>query len=391
VGKRSHFIRKSGASFFLAYLILFLLPGGMGCATQQQPLENATPSPPTVPEQREEGPAQPEAVVYAPPPIYTFPKNLTLCGEKVPLHVRHVWESMDREFTIAVYNRGQVILWIKRSNRYFPFLEKKLRLWGLPDDIKYLVVAESDLLTYAYSPKEAAGPWQFIPATAGRFGLRQGGLFDDRLSFEKSTEAALTYLQNLYTRFGSWTLAMAAYNCGEERIEKEIGEQGETNYYRLNLPLETERYIFRILACKVIMSDPEKYGFYLSPEQLYPPEEVDGLEVDFPRPMHMRIVAQACGTYFKIIKELNPEIQGNSFPTGRYSIRLPRNTKELFLRSYSEWTREARRSNCQVYVVREGDTLQKIARDRGVEVSSLKKWNNLAGNLIKPGQRLIIY
>jgi hypothetical protein len=184
---------------------------------------------------------------------------------------------------------------------------------------------------------------------------------------------------------------MAAYNCGEQRIEQEIGEQGETNYYRLNLPLETERYIFRILACKVIMSDPGKYGFYLSPDQLYPPQEVDVLEVDFPQPMHMRVAAQACGSYFKIIKELNPEIQGNYFPEGRYSIRLPRNTKAVFLRSYADWVKQAGRLSYKVYVVKDGDTLQEIARDRGVEVSSLKKWNKLSGNLIKPGQRLIIY
>jgi len=390
VSMKSCFIWKTGVTLF-GYVTLFLVLAGIGCATQQQIVEKVSPSATTLPEQLDKGPAQQETEAYTPPAVYTFPKNLTLCGGKVPLHVSHVWESMDREFTIAVYNRGQVILWIKRGNRYFPFIEKQLRLWGMPDDIKYLVVAESDLLTHAYSSKEAGGPWQFIPGTARRFGLRQGGLFDDRLNFEKATEAALTYLQNLYTRFGSWTLAMAAYNCGEQRIEKEIGEQGETNYYRLNLPLETERYIFRILACKVIMSDPKKYGFYLSEDQLYPPEEVDVLEVDFPRPMHMRVAAQACGSYFKIIKELNPEIQSNYFPAGKYSIRLPRDTKVLFLKSYAEWAREVRKPRYKVYVVKDGDTLLGIAQNNGVEVSSLKKWNKISGDLIRPGQKLIIY
>jgi hypothetical protein len=387
----ARFIRTAAVTFVSCGALFFIL-AGMGVTAQHETTGRLSQATNALPQKLDKGVFQNEPTAYAPPPaLYIFPSDLTLCGEKVPLHVPQVWESMDREFTIAVYNRAQAILWLKRSSRYFPYIEQRLRYRGLPDDIKYLIVAESDFLTYAYSSKNAAGSWQFIPATASRYGLRQEGLFDDRLSFERSTEAALSYLLNLHDKFGSWTLAMAAYNCGEERIEKEISEQGEIDYYRLNLPLETERYIFRILACKVVMSDPKRYGFLLREDQFYQPQKVDVLEVDFPEPMHMRVAAQACGSYFKEIKELNPEIQGNYFPRGKYTIRLPRDSKALFLKSYADWAKQASSIRHRVYVVKEGDTLQEIARVHGVEISLLKKWNSLCSNLIKPGQKLVIH
>jgi len=322
---------------------------------------------------------------------YTFPNELSLCGEKVPLEVPQVWESLDREFTIAVYNRGQVMLWLKRICRCFPYIEKELQELGMPDDIKYLAVAESSLMTYIFSSKGAGGPWQFIRPTARKYGLRQGGYFDDRLNFEKSTEAALAYLMELYQRFGSWTLAMAAYNCGEFRVEKEMKEQGENDYYRLNLPVETERYIFRILARKIILSDPHKYGFYLPDQECYQPREVDLLEVDFPGPLHMRTLARACGSYLKAVKELNPEVRGYYFPKGKYQIRLPKGSKVHFVKFYNDWIKKVQRTNYEVHVVRRGDTLQEIANRYGVRVNSLKKWNGITGYIIHPGQKIKIY
>ena len=322
---------------------------------------------------------------------YSFPANLTLCGEPVPLNMPEVWEALDLEFTIAVYSRGQVMLWLKRSGRYFPEIEKKLEQNGMPDDIKYLAVAESDLRIHAFSNAGAGGPWQFIRPTAKKFGLRQGGYFDDRLHFEKATDAALRYLKQLYEEFGSWTLAMAAYNCGEKRVRKEIKGQGESSYYRLNLPRETERYIYRILAIKTIMSDPRRYGYFFPDEQRYGLKVVDELDVSFPNALHMRTAAKACGSYLKQIKELNPEIRGYYFPQGAYRIRLPAGTKNRFEKFYGDWVKENQKPKHTVHRVRKGDTLQRIANQYGVNVRSLRKWNGLKSTVIHPGQKLKIY
>ena len=208
-------------------------------------------------------------------PYYTFPTNLTLCGEPVPLQDRKFWEMMDREFTQAVYDRAQVFLWLKRSSRFFPYIESQLKAKGMPDDLKYLMVAESAMRPVVFSNKGAAGHWQFMEKTGKRFNLRKNSQIDERLDLAKSTEAALSYLKLLYNLFGKWTLAMAAYNCGEERVKEEISQQGETDYYRLDLPQETERYIFRILTAKVLLSDPASYGYQLPDGYGYPPEAFD--------------------------------------------------------------------------------------------------------------------
>ncbi len=324
--------------------------------------------------------------------MYTFPKHLTLCGEKVPLDEPEVWEAFDQEFTIAVYNRGQVILWLKRAGRHFPQIEKDLKARGMPEDLKYLAVAESDLRTYAFSPAGAGGPWQFIRPTAMHYGLRQGGFFDDRLSFDRATDAALDYLGDLHNRFGSWTLAMAAYNCGEARIDKEMERQGEDSYFRMNLPLETERYVHRILAIKTILSDPKRYGFLVDEKLRYKPLKVDVVEINFPSPLHMRTAAKACGTYLKALKELNPEIRGNYFPEGQYSIRLPKGSEREFVAFYVDWAKSApKSSDSTIHVVKKGETLQKISNTYGVNVSSLKKWNGLRDSTIFPGQKLRVF
>ena len=162
---------------------------------------------------------------------YTFPPNLTICDEPVPLWERRIWERMDREFMLNVYDRSQVYLWLKRSKRYFPFVEARLKERGMPDDLKYLLVAESALRPQALSTKGAAGFWQFIEKTGKRFNLQKKPWIDERLDLAKSTDAAISYLKILYDQFGKWTLAMAAYNCGEDRVRDEILQQGENEYY----------------------------------------------------------------------------------------------------------------------------------------------------------------
>ena len=244
---------------------------------------------------------------------------------------------MDREFTFNVYDRAQVFLWLKRSKRYFPYVEARLKEKGMPDDLKYLLVAESSLRPQALSNKGAAGFWQFIEKTGKRFSLQKKPWIDERLDLIKSTEAAINYLKILYDQFGKWNLAMAAYNCGEDRVREEISLQGENDYYRMALPQETERYIFRILAVKVILADPKKYGFDLPEKEGYLPIEYDQVMVQLPRSVPLRDIAKGCGSYFKELKELNPEIQGYILPAGIYQLKIPIGKKPLLEKNGKDW------------------------------------------------------
>ncbi len=244
---------------------------------------------------------------------------------------------MDQAFVLSVYNQEQVILWLKRANRYFPYIEKRLRERKMPDDIKYVAIAESSLRTYAVSSAKATGPWQFMEKTAKRYGLRVDNALDERLNFERATEAALDYLEDLYRQFGSWVLAIAAYNCGEDRLSKSIEMQGAAGYYDVDLPLETERYIFRILSAKVILTNPERYGYRLSAIRVYPVVETDRIEVHSHRDVHVNVIARACGTNYKTIREMNPEIKNESLPPGRYSLKVPKGTAREFQTHFEKY------------------------------------------------------
>jgi membrane-bound lytic murein transglycosylase D len=268
---------------------------------------------------------------------YTFPAHLDLCGEPVPLSDQAVYERLDREFLINVYDRGQVFLWLKRSSRYFPYIEARLKEKGMPDDLKYLLVAESSLRPQANSNKGAVGFWQFIEKTGRKYNLQKKPWLDERMDLEKSTEAALSYLQFLHNLFGQWTLAMAAYNCGEDRVREEMVQQGENDFYRLALPKETERYIFRILTVKTLLSDPVKYDFDIPAEEWYSPVKSDVVVLELSSPILLRDIAKACGSNFRELKELNPEIQGNTLPAGTHRLKIPFGSKALLEKNRTEW------------------------------------------------------
>ncbi|HOD35549.1 MAG TPA: lytic transglycosylase domain-containing protein [Syntrophales bacterium] len=266
-------------------------------------------------------------------PLYELPSELQLCGEPVPLNRQDVWEMLDQSFVLSVYNTDQVILWLKRAHRYFPHLEKRLQERKMPDDIKYVAVVESSFRTYAVSSAKAVGPWQFMERTAKRYGLKVNKQIDERLNFEKSTEAALDYLTDLYRMFGNWTLAAASYNCGEERVSSSISVQGTQSFYDLDLPLETERYIFRILAAKLILAQPEKYGYHIPRERRYPPLDVDRVAFSLKKEVHVTLIARAAGTTYKTIRELNPEIRDEILPKGDYALIVPKGRAAQFTRT----------------------------------------------------------
>ncbi len=259
-------------------------------------------------------------------PVYrdvAVPDSLSLCGEAVPLGISVVHEMLDRELTISAWDQAQVFMWIKRAGRVFPVIEKRLAELGMPDDLKYLAVAESALLPYVESNKAAVGAWQIIEETGVRNGLRKEELVDERYGLESSTGAALRYLQKLHREFGCWTLALAAYNCGEARLRREIDIQKVADYYRLNLPLETERFVFRIAAIKLILQNPQRYGYEIPKEHLYRPIKCDVISVQLEHPVHITDVARGIGTDFKIVKELNPELTGYQLPSGSYTLKVP--------------------------------------------------------------------
>lgn len=263
-------------------------------------------------------------------PLFEPPRELSLCGERVPLERQDVWESMDQALIVSVYSPSQVILWMKRAHRYFPYIEKRLAEKKMPADLKYIVIVESALKTYALSSAKAAGPWQFMSGTGKRYGLRIDKWIDERLHFEKSTEAALVYLSDLYRKFNNWNLAIAAYNCGENRLAKNKSQQSSRFFYDTDLPLETEAYIFRILAAKLILSNPEAYGYLIPSEKRYPPLQYDRVAVHFPKEVSVMAIARACDATYKTIRELNPEILQDALPAGHFKLKIPMGKAQKF-------------------------------------------------------------
>ncbi len=277
--------------------------------------------------------------LQARPPVTFFklPSEAVLCGERIPIEDRRVWENLDREFLLAVNSEVQVLLWMKRARRYFPMIEKRLKEMGLPDDLKYVTITESSLRPSAVSSSGAAGIWQFIPSTGEKYGMRRNKGFDERFDFFKATEGALAYLGSLHEEFGNWALAMAAYNSGENRIRKEIELQRVRDYYRLYLPSETERYVYKIAVAKIILSNPERYGFRLGEKDFYDPLQLDRIQIEAGQSLSLVAVAQAVGSYYKEIKEMNPHLSEENIPAGVHFLNLPPGTSERFWAFYSTW------------------------------------------------------
>jgi hypothetical protein len=271
---------------------------------------------------------------------YKLPQEVDLCGERFPLEDRNVWENLDREFLFALDSEAQVFLWMKRARRYFPSIEKRLKEMGLPDDLKYLTITESGLRPLAVSVSGASGIWQFIPSTAEKYGMRRNRTIDERFDFFKATESALAYLQSLYEEFKSWALAMAAYNAGENRVRKEIELQKTTDYFYLDLPVETERYVYKIAVAKIILSDPEKFGFHLEPKEFYDPLQTERVEIELTQPLPIMDVARAVGSYYKEIKEMNLHFSDEAIPAGVHFLNLPPGTSDRFWIFFSTWKKE---------------------------------------------------
>ncbi|MBN2687900.1 MAG: transglycosylase SLT domain-containing protein [Deltaproteobacteria bacterium] len=318
---------------------------------------------------------------------------IEFCEEVVPLENREVRERLEKEILLAMWDRPQVILWIKRSNRHLAIIEAMLKENTMPDDLKYITLIESGLRPHVGSSKGAIGFWQFTEGTGEKYGLRIDEDIDERRSIVASTRAALRCLKEYHQTFGSWTLAAAAFNMGKEGLQTEILAQKTDNYYHLYMPLETQRYVLRIIAAKLIMTNREKYGFHLADDDLYPPITCDRVTVECPGMVPIRIVAEAAETHFKAIKDLNPEVRGYYLNKGSYTLSIPAGMSKRFHSRYrnllDQWMAH---KDEYVYVVKKGDNLSLIAERFGVPLPALFLWNNLkAADPIHPGDHLILY
>src|SRR5664280_1875354 len=255
---------------------------------------------------------------------FQLPEDVTFAGEKMPLENFDTRESLEREVLTSAYRHSSTILIIMRAHRYLPLIEKILKKNNVPDDFKYLVAAESEYSNMV-SPAGATGFWQIMPETGKEEGMEIYTVVDERYDVEKSTQFACDYFLRSYEKYGNWTLAAASYNGGRNGIDEQIDIQHEKNYYDLLLTEETARYIFRAVAYKLIISDPENYGFKIEKSDLYPELKYTELKIDSTI-IDFSAFAQKFGTNYKMLKLLNPWLRKPFLtpkPNKEYLIKIP--------------------------------------------------------------------
>lgn len=259
-----------------------------------------------------------------------LPDSLSFAGESVPLYEDEVREKLERELLVNVFWESHTSYIIKRSQRWFPMMEKMLRQEGIPDDFKYLAVAESELSNVT-SPAGAKGFWQIMSYTGREYGLEISGQVDERYDPVKSGKVACQYLKNAYKRFSNWTVAAASYNMGMGGIQREMETQKSTSYYDLVLNQETSRYIYRILAFKLILENPEKYHFHIPEDERYRMPEMRYLTIKSSIP-DLISYAHSQGTSYKTLRHYNPWLREYSLSVGngrQYVLQLPKNAPPI--------------------------------------------------------------
>jgi membrane-bound lytic murein transglycosylase D len=306
--------------------------------------------------------------------------------------------------------QDRMALYLKRSGRYEGMIRGKLRERGMPEDLLYLSMIESGFNPTVKSHASAVGLWQFIEGTAERYDLRVDSYVDERRHPEKSTDAALAYLSDLHDQFGSWYLAAAAYNTGENRVARvmrqvtgnERGKDADFWRIRSRLPSETREYVPLMVAAALIGKEPAKYG--LGGVQRWMPLESD--EVQVPASTRLSVVAEAVGVSENEVKRLNPHLVRSMTPPGKkaYPVRVPRGRTERFAANFAgiqqraaetaaqERREEQRRlASARRHTVRRGESLWTIARRYDTTVKKVQAANGLGRrNRIRPGQRLVI-
>ncbi len=272
--------------------------------------------------------ADPEVVTLEAPAAFKaveIPDSVLFAGEPVPLWRFDVREALDRELLVNSYFHSQTIRYIKLAPRYFSIIEPILQEKGVPNDFKYLAVAESGFNPRAVSPARAVGLWQFLQGTARDYRLEVNSEVDERYHVEKSTYAACDYLLDSYERYGSWATVAAAFNAGNAGVQRQVQRQKVASYYDLLFGEETSRYVFRIIALKLIMENPEKYNLFVAEEEKYPVVqtrvvEITGKVADFAD------FALEHGINYKLLKDFNPWLRDNFLTNSsgkKYTVKIP--------------------------------------------------------------------
>ena len=253
-----------------------------------------------------------------------IPKNIDFAGEPVPLNKPEILERLDQEMVVNMHHHSSTILTIKRASKYFPTISKILKQHGIPDDFKFLAVAESNLRNVT-SPAGAVGFWQIMEKTGKEYGLEINDEVDERLDLELSTHAAARYLKAMHKELGNWTNVAASYNRGINGFKRAQKKQKVTDFYDLRMNNETARYIFRIVALKEIMAKPEKYGFKIYNKHKYKPEKTTSITVDTSI-SNLIDFAHSFGITYKTLRIHNTWINSTSLPNKNkkiYKFKLP--------------------------------------------------------------------
>lgn len=281
-------------------------------------------------------------------------------------------------------------LWLSRSGKYLELMKEILKNKNIPEDIVFLSLIESGFNPYAYSVARAVGPWQFISSTAKRYGLVIDWWRDERRDPVKSTEAAANYLNDLYGMFGSWNLAMAAYNAGEGKILRALHRSKSDDYWSLlktrHIRSETKNYVPHFIAASMIAVNPEEFGF----KNIEYHQPLDYDEVTVTGPLDLEVAANCADTTTEVIKELNPELRRWCTPPDMpvYILRIPAGSKEIFLKNLAD-TPEEERFTVETYTVKKGDTIDRIAKKEGVTVRAILALNSMDKvKPLKPGAQI---
>jgi len=319
---------------------------------------------------------------------YALPENVSLNKTEVPLVQNR---QVSRHLIYYTLKRPEVMNeWLKRSEVYFPMIEKILKEVGVPEELKHLAMIESGLVPHARSWAHASGMWQFIQATGSMYGLEVNWWIDERRDPEKATFAAARHLKDLYNIWGDWHLALANYNVSPARLKRAIrAGGGEKDYWSAYpyLPRETRGYVPGFIAATIVATNAEEFGFqedYGMKPYDYEKVRVDGL-------MKLDDLANAAGITVKELKEYNPELlRWATPPGGDYPLKLPVGTKEKFLEAYEQIPNDKRGGDIMVHTVNRGETLGRIAQKYGTSVRALYENNENLSHIIQPGQKLMV-
>ncbi|HSY76612.1 MAG TPA: transglycosylase SLT domain-containing protein [Bacteroidia bacterium] len=338
-----------------------------------------------------------------------LPDTMSFAGEKVPMNHFGIRENLEQEMLVNTYWQSQTLLVLKRTHRYFPVIEQILKKNGIPEDFKYLAMAESGF-SYKVSGVGASGFWQFMKSTGEAYGLEITKDVDERYNLEKSTEAACRYFKEAYAEFHNWTLVAASYNLGLGGVAKELQRQRQNNYYDLELNTETARYVYRILALKALSMSPKQFGYYLKTSDMYNQLPVYVMPVDSSI-NDLADFAISKGINYRVLKMLNPWLLTDKLPDldkRIYAISLPvKNVPFLDLGEYVTFAdstsliakaadtlikQDGSKGKITIHIVKTGENIQSIAKQYNVSVEKLCAWNSITDTLkLKPKDELMIF